>query len=68
LSEHVTGNEFLISGRFFSQRRAALNEVSAAVAAAIGKGALDCRRARQAGGHAVPRPHSLPGWHGRYRL
>jgi len=28
----------------FSQRRAALNEVSAAVAAAVGKGALDCGR------------------------
>jgi len=34
--------EISLSDRFVSQRWAALNEVSAAVAAAIGKGALDC--------------------------
>ena len=36
-----------------SQRWAALNEVSAAVAAAIGTGALDCQLSRQLYGRAV---------------
>ncbi len=35
--------EISLSDRFVSQRWAALNEVSAAVAAAIGKGALGCQ-------------------------
>ena len=39
--------------RFFSQRWAALNEVSAAVAAAVGKGALDCQ-------HHTPSPAGVP--------
>ena len=35
--------EISLSDRFVGQRWAALNEVSAAVAAAIGKGALGCQ-------------------------
>ena len=36
--------EYPLSDRFFSQRWAALNEVSAALAAAVGNGALDCQQ------------------------
>jgi hypothetical protein len=50
----------LASDRFFSQRWAALNEVSAAVAAAIGQGALDCQH-RTPGKQGVPStPRALP--------
>jgi hypothetical protein len=33
----------IVSDRFFSQRWAALKEVSAVLAAAVGNGALDCQ-------------------------
>jgi len=55
----VPGMNFLSALRsFLSQRWAALKEVSAAVAAAIGKGALDCRLStRHTDVPSTPRTH-----------